>query len=265
MSLPSSGRYPPGPCPPGLSLSTAGTISGVPTGSGSFTFAVDVSGQGQAPSAPVNYTLIVGNVQLTAIPGGLPDGRGRKPIRDQYPGDRWVGPLPLAGSGRQPPAGLTLDTATGAISGAPLRPGSLGSFTVQISDSSSLDPQSIDVQESILVSTGPLQLARSCARRRHGRHGLCGVVVGYRWSGALFMDRNGRIPSIGSHSRCQRRRDRNPPHRRSLDISGDSGRRLITCRCYHLRERDSDDRPRRTLAPSSIVPPEGVAGQRILP
>ena len=106
-----------GTLPAGVTLSSAGLLSGTPTAAGDFTFTIRVSDGSR--SAAQTYTLTVVPELKIATPA-TPAGEVARPFR-----------LQLAASGGKPqytwsladaaklPAGLSLDPATGVLSGSP--------------------------------------------------------------------------------------------------------------------------------------------------
>ncbi|HEY1915455.1 MAG TPA: putative Ig domain-containing protein [Streptosporangiaceae bacterium] len=129
-----------GGLPPGLSLdSQSGTISGAPTASGDDTFMVrvtDASSPPQTASAPVTIdvdapaTLTVG----AAAPPVATDGQ---PYTFQLPVTGGLGSVSWSVTSGSLPAGLTLDAATGQITGTPSGAAGASALTVQAMDSSS--------------------------------------------------------------------------------------------------------------------------------
>jgi hypothetical protein len=114
-----------GSLPAGIQLSSTGLLSGTPTATGDFTFKVQVSDGTR--SASQTYTLTV--VQPLAIaPVTASDaevGRAFK-LQPSATGGKAAYKWSVAGV---LPAGLSLDTATGVISG---RPSAAGSFTLKL-------------------------------------------------------------------------------------------------------------------------------------
>lgn len=128
--------------PAGLSLSSGGAITGTPTalGTTSFTVVVTDSQTPTAQSATATLSITINNatpVGVTTTSGQLPTGV----VNTTYPG------ATLQASGGTPPytwsistgslpAGLSLNTSTGAITGTPTASGT-SNFTVKVTDSSS--------------------------------------------------------------------------------------------------------------------------------
>ena len=124
-----------GSLPAGLTLSTAGVLSGTPMASGTFTFTAQVTDSG-TPTPQVarkTFTLTVYGI-LTITTTSLPNGS----IKNAYnatitsTGGNGSVSYSLVG-GTSLPAGLSLSPTTGAITGTPSATGST-TFTVQAGD-----------------------------------------------------------------------------------------------------------------------------------
>lgn len=122
-----------GSLPTGLTLSPTGVISGIPTVTQQTTFTFTVNGLNTCPATPNSLTVKTCPI-ISISPSSLPDGL----VGTAY--DQ----TPSASGGRAPyvwsvasgslPAGLTLDTSTGRISGTPTTSGVTSSFTLQAAD-----------------------------------------------------------------------------------------------------------------------------------
>ena len=121
-----------GTAPPGISLSSAGIFSGVPTGSGLYAFTVQATDSSPAPqTAQLPFTITINpspSILTTSLKTGV--------IGIPYSQSLLLtgGSLPIAWSvtGGLPP-GLTFDFTTGVISGTPTNTGTFP-FTVTVSD-----------------------------------------------------------------------------------------------------------------------------------
>jgi hypothetical protein len=252
-----------GSLPPGLSLSTAGTISGLPSAPGTYTFAVGVTDQvpGQTQATPVAVTLIVGNPLLQAPSQVLPTGQVGTPYAGQLAASGGVAPYQWKIVSGELPDGLSLAGSTGLISGIPVTPGRFGLFTVQVSDASSSDPQTIDVQELIAVVTGPLSFAAPT---------LPDATVDSPYDAALSV-----TGGIGPYTWAAS--SGSLPAGLILDADGDvlgtpsaAGTSTITVTCSDssapVPETSSEQvtltvDPLPTLTPVPVIPPEGAVGQ----
>ncbi|TMK71005.1 MAG: hypothetical protein E6G50_06665 [Actinobacteria bacterium] len=113
-----------GSLPTGLTLSSSGLLSGTPTAAGDFTFTIKVT-DGMRSAAQA-YTLSVVNALKATVPA-VPAAEVARSFRLQLaatggrPAYKW--------SGAALPAGLTLDPATGVVSGVPAV---AGTFPVKV-------------------------------------------------------------------------------------------------------------------------------------
>ncbi len=140
-----------GSLPPGLSLSSAGAISGTPTATGTSTFTVQVSDGIGTVTQSLSITIGVAlSISTTSLPNG-------------YLSISYSQTLAAAGgsgsyswsvvSGSLPP-GLSLSSA-GVISGTPTTAGTY-SFTVQVSDGISTKPQSLTITVTSAIGIGTI-------------------------------------------------------------------------------------------------------------
>jgi Putative Ig domain len=155
-----------GQLPTGLSLAAStGIISGTPTTTGSYSFsATVVDSSSTAQSASIAFTMSVVAAQLTASPltistSSLPAGT----IGSAYSASLQVsgGTAPYTWSfvSGSLPAGLSLNTSTGLISGTPTASGT-ANFTASVADSES-PAQTKSVTLSIVVSPTGLAITTS--------------------------------------------------------------------------------------------------------
>jgi hypothetical protein len=123
-----------GSLPAGLSLNPAtGVISGTPTGSGPSTFTVTlIDFAGQMASQSYTLTVLTAPIITTVT---LPGGELGVPYSQTVAGAGGTGPYSWSVVGSLP-AGLTLDSATGVISGTPTGSGP-STFTVTLTDAAS--------------------------------------------------------------------------------------------------------------------------------
>jgi large repetitive protein len=123
-----------GTLPPGLSLSSSGTISGTPTAAGSYMFTVEVT-DSMACMGNHRYTLLIAPGTCPAItvnPATLPDGQVGTVYTQTLTAVGGVPPYSFAVTAGALPAGLTLSTA-GVISGTPTGAATYD-FTVTVTD-----------------------------------------------------------------------------------------------------------------------------------
>ncbi len=132
-----------GSLPPGLTLNSGGVISGTPTTLGNYPFTAKVT-DATGLSATQNLSIYVeGVVSITTTL--LPSGSLGVPYSQMLTASGGLAPYTwcvLAGSPAtcdstqaNLPAGLSLNTATGVISGTPTTNGPPTNFTVQVTDS----------------------------------------------------------------------------------------------------------------------------------
>jgi hypothetical protein len=132
------------PLPPGLTLGTNGTVSGDPATNNFFDLDVQVSDSAGQTNSQVISLLV--NPPLQVYPGALSGGElglaysgGLYSIGGQQPQSWSI----LSGS---LPPNLTLDPATGQISGMPTTPGT-NTFTAQVGDGCA----TVDLDTSITI------------------------------------------------------------------------------------------------------------------
>ena len=125
-----------GTLPAGLTLSPGGVLSGTPTAAGAFQFTVQVTDKTtRAVADAFNLTIAPQLVITTAV---LPDATAGTP----YPAGQKIAatggtpPYTFSTTGSFP-AGLTLNSSTGAITGTPTQ-GGPNSFTAQVTDSAGI-------------------------------------------------------------------------------------------------------------------------------
>lgn len=143
-----------GSLPTGLTLTPNGVISGTPSAAGTFAFAATVTDSGNpAQSKSSLYTITIAatplSITTTSLASGTVNTAYSKTLQASggTPGYAWS---ITAGS---LPAGLTLVSTTGVISGISAASGTF-SFTVTVSDSGS-PAQNTSATLSIIVAAGP--------------------------------------------------------------------------------------------------------------
>jgi hypothetical protein len=128
-----------GALPPGLSLDpTSGQVSGIPTTQGTFSFsptATDSAIPPQTATLKTPLSIMVGpplplSVATTLLPEGLTGTPYSAPLR----ANGGIGPFTWVITSGILPAGLSLDSSTGIISGLPTAVSS-ANFSVQVTDS----------------------------------------------------------------------------------------------------------------------------------
>lgn len=128
-----------GQLPAGLTLNSNGTLSGTPTATGSFTFAIQ-AGDSSSPSQTITISVAIKSASLlviTSAGGALPDAIVGKPYSISLQAMGGTGPFSWAVVSGQLPAGLTL-SAAGVLSGTPtVANPAPTAFSVQVRDSGS--------------------------------------------------------------------------------------------------------------------------------
>ncbi len=185
------------------STGTTGTIVGTPCGSGTNTFTVQVTDSGgAAPVTQVFVITIAPPPTLSLTPAPLPPGTLNSPYTGSIATQGGVAPLSwIITSGSLPP-GLSLNGATGRITGIPIDEThgippvvypAIYNFAVQVTDSSLPTPQkapatpaqfSITIQapQPLLITTqGPLTTGTT-ATAYSATLNASGGVPPYTWS-----------------------------------------------------------------------------------
>ncbi|MFI9274100.1 putative Ig domain-containing protein [Kitasatospora sp. NPDC052896] len=124
---------PMGTLPPDLSLATDGTISGRPSRTGSFTFSVR-STDSSTPPLTVTQSVtitVVGSLQITTA--SLPKALTGQSLSQPLTAVGGTAPYTWSVDPTTLPSGLSLNPATGVISGTPTAPGS-ATITVSVTD-----------------------------------------------------------------------------------------------------------------------------------
>ena len=153
-----------GSLPPGLNLNSgSGVISGVPTMTGDYGFSVLVNDSQSPPistSAQLAIRINPTPTQLTISSSLLPDGRQNEPYISTLEATGGQTPYGWSVMAGGLPAGLALNSSTGAISGAPRGAGSWN-FTVQVSDAQ-MPPATANRGLSVTIAPAvPLRITTS--------------------------------------------------------------------------------------------------------
>jgi large repetitive protein len=126
-----------GALPPGLTLSSSGSLSGTPTAAGAFTVSISVIDSSTGTGAPFSksntYTLNVNAPSISITPTTLPGAQVAVAYSQQLAASGGDGSYTFSISAGTLPAGLTLSTS-GLLSGTPAATGSFN-FTVTAKDS----------------------------------------------------------------------------------------------------------------------------------
>lgn len=124
-----------GSLPADLALSSAGTISGTPTNTGTSNFTVKVTDAlSQSDTQPLSITIGTATAPLTITTTSLLEGKRNQPYTDTLAASG--GTIPYTWSVTPAlPAGLTLASTTGVISGTPTAASNI-SYNFTVRDSS---------------------------------------------------------------------------------------------------------------------------------
>lgn len=125
-----------GALPPGLlvasSLSSTGLVTGTPTTPGAYSFSLAAT-DALNKTATLNYTMNVTNAPLAVVTTRLPAGKAGTAYSRALIAKKGVPPYTWTVASGDFPPGLSLATS-GTITGAPLPPGGVFSFAVQVTD-----------------------------------------------------------------------------------------------------------------------------------
>ncbi|NHQ93027.1 autotransporter domain-containing protein, partial [Janthinobacterium lividum] len=123
-----------GSLPAGLTLSGGGLLSGTPTAAGSFTLTVQAEDAHQFTGTQ-SYTLTVASATVSLTPASLPNPTAEAAYSATLTAAGGTAPHTFSISSGALPAGLTLNAATGVLSGTTNVAGSFP-LSIQVTDSS---------------------------------------------------------------------------------------------------------------------------------
>ncbi|QWP75684.1 putative Ig domain-containing protein [Lysobacter sp. K5869] len=125
-----------GSLPVGVSLSSAGVLSGTPTVPGSYNITVRATDSSTGVGAPFridqSYTIVVAVPSIAIDPASLPNGTAAVAYNQTFTASGGVAPYAFSLSAGALPVGMSMSSA-GAISGIPRSDGNF-SLTVQATD-----------------------------------------------------------------------------------------------------------------------------------
>ncbi len=149
-----------GALPAGLTLSSAGVLSGIPTASGTFNITATATDSGSSPTTGSRaYTLTVAAPTVVLPATSLPAGAaGAAYATALSPATGGVAPYTYVVTAGALPAGITLNSASGALSGTPTAAGTFA-FTVRATDSTTGTPGQASRSYSITVAAPVLTIA----------------------------------------------------------------------------------------------------------
>lgn len=141
-----------GSLPAGLTLNSAGMLSGTPTAGGSFNFTVTAT-DANSSTGSQTYAVTVSAPVITISPGALPAAKVNVAYGLSLTGSGGTAPYTFSLTGTLP-AGIAFDNSTGAFSGTPTAGGSFP-ITVTATDSSTgTGPYSASVNLNLTVNAG---------------------------------------------------------------------------------------------------------------
>ncbi|WP_421359044.1 putative Ig domain-containing protein [Agrobacterium rosae] len=151
-----------GTLPAGLSLSTVGVLSGTPTASGSFNFTATATDSGGAPTTGNRaYTLTVAAAATSLPSTSLPAGTAGQAYSSAInPAIGGIAPYDYALSAGALPAGITLNSSSGALTGTPITAGSF-TFSVTATDSTTGTPSQATRGYTLTVAPPPIAISPS--------------------------------------------------------------------------------------------------------
>ena len=132
-----------GSIPAGMTLSSAGVLSGTPTEGGTFNFTITAtdSSTGAGPYTGSHaYTLLAQAAAVTTSPTTIPDGAIGTAYSQTISGTGGTSPYTFQITGGALPAGLNLNATTGAITGTPTAAGAFTVFIVATDSSTGTGP-----------------------------------------------------------------------------------------------------------------------------
>ncbi|MEW9573010.1 putative Ig domain-containing protein [Rhodanobacter sp. Si-c] len=142
--------------PPGLTLSSSGTLSGTPTSANSYSFSIQATDADGATGTQA-YTMLIGAATLSMSPGSLNAATAESGYSASFSTTGGTPPYIYAVTSGSTPPGMTLST-NGTFSGTPTAAGAY-TFTVRSSDSSTGIGAPFTVSKSYTVNVGAPSIA----------------------------------------------------------------------------------------------------------
>jgi hypothetical protein len=197
-----------GTLPAGLSLSSAGVLSGTPTALGTSTFTIKASDSAlPTPKAATEaLTMTIAPRKLTISTVSLAAGTVGLSYSQTLRSAMGTAPLTWSITSGTLPAGLTLRPGTGTISGTPTTAGS-ASLTIKVTDSTSPTPMTAttrlslavhpNIQAAVFATNGANSAVHSFALGASGNatplSSITGSATGLLGTTAVAIDPNGRV------------------------------------------------------------------------
>ncbi len=140
-----------GTLPAGLTLSTAGVLSGTPTQTGSFPITVLVTDANGCTGVSATYTIVIGCQTITVTNPANANGTANSAFSETFTQTGAIGTATFTLNSGTLPAGLTL-ASNGVLSGTPTQTGSFP-ITVLVTDSNGCTGTSATYTISIACQT----------------------------------------------------------------------------------------------------------------
>lgn len=144
-----------GTLPPGLTISSGGTISGTPSQTGTFSFTVRVADASTPRQTAMRSLSIAVSAPLVISTMTLSDGVRGTPYSGNLVGSGGTLPYGWSVSAGALPPGLAVDAGTGVVSGTPTSAGTF-QFTITLDDASS--PQQSARRAFMITIVRPLTI-----------------------------------------------------------------------------------------------------------
>ncbi len=177
-----------GKLPAGLSLSSAGAITGKPTATGTTTFTVTAtdSTTPTALTAKAKLSITVNGPTLVITSSSLTAGLVNSPYSGAtLASTGGTAPISWAVTTGTLPAGLALNSTSGTITGTPTGPGAVSTFTVTATDSSTPTAETATATVSITVTSPSLTVTTTA---------LPNGAVGMAYPAATLASTGGSAP-----------------------------------------------------------------------
>jgi uncharacterized repeat protein (TIGR01451 family) len=148
-----------GSLPPGITLTSAGVLAGTPTTAGTYIFTVNVTDANNG-IATTSITLVVAATLSLGFPAP-PSGMVGLAYTDTLTAAGGTTPYTWSVSTGTLPAGITLNTSTGILSGTPTLAGT-SSFTIEVTDATNrtaTEATTLTVTAGVLSITVPSSAA----------------------------------------------------------------------------------------------------------
>jgi hypothetical protein len=123
-----------GSLPAGLTLSSAGVLSGTPTQTGSFPITVKVTDGNGCTGIGATYTLVINCQTITVTNPGVTTGTAGTAFSQTFTQTGGIGTTTFSVNSGTLPAGMTFHSATGVLDGTPTQTGSF-SLVIRATDS----------------------------------------------------------------------------------------------------------------------------------